>query len=569
MPSPFVRLLLFLIVLVAPGCVDPPDDDGASPTTAVAAAEGKGGEFEIVVCGRVCPAGYHSISYQYSGQCGTTIEDNQVTCERTVGDSFGTCDAICPAGYHSYLRTTWTPCGNQFYNRRLCEPNRGLRFDSCDRCPPGYAQVSTQFDTACGGGSTLPNEYTCERQAAGALTLVGALALPAGATSSIELGWSTRAVTSASVVAYAPGQAARVLSTAPSGSVSYGPVRPGEQHRFELYGDGIFLDSRVLDVALMSATITASPQNVVVTGAAGTTTVTWSTANVGAAAQVYVRVDGGAPSLFASGAAGSAVASWISPGRSYTFTVHPGDANAPTLASVVVTGQAAAVVAPAGGAWWNPNRSGNGLDLRVAGDAVNFAWFTYDLAGSPTWYLATLARGAGQWVGDLNRYTWTGTTAMPSVVGRVTLTLTSSTRGTLAYTVDGRSGSEAIERYIFATGAPTTSLSGLWYVPSEAGWGIDFDSQGSVHAAYITAYRSSGQPTWVYGVGSGSGLIRFDLLRTQGQNLCPGCTGPTSVTTTPAGTLTISTSQLGSGRLAGALDWATWPRPNLSLVRLL
>jgi hypothetical protein len=68
--------------------------------------------------------------------------------------------------------------------------------------------------------------------------------------------------------------------------------------------------------------------------------------------------------------------------------------------------------------------------------------------------------------------------------------------------------------------------------------------------------------------GPARGVLQVEV-EVQGQNLCPGCTGPTSVTTTPAGTLTISTSQLGNGRLAGALDWATWPRPNLSLVRLL
>jgi hypothetical protein len=76
------------------------------------------------------------------------------------------------------------------------------------------------------------------------------------------------------------------------------------------------------------------------------------------------------------------------------------------------------------------------------------------------------------------------------------------------------------------------------------------------------------------GVASGAGPnISFAMTRVTGVNLCPGCTGPPSTISNPAGTMTMNLSRVGMGRaitsinatLAGGTPWL---RPSIDLARL-
>lgn len=86
----------------------------------------------------------------------------------------------------------------------------------------------------------------------------------------------------------------------------------------------------------------------------------------------------------------------------------------------------------------------------------------------------------------------------------------------------------------------------------------------------VPVYDATGRPTWVFGVGGhGSSPIRIELFSVAGTNLCPGCSGPTSYTTTPAGTLDIHTDQLGAGQLVIDLALPIWPRLGALFQRIL
>jgi hypothetical protein len=85
------------------------------------------------------------------------------------------------------------------------------------------------------------------------------------------------------------------------------------------------------------ATLTASPNPVPAAGEAGTTTITWNTAD-GTAGQVYVSVDGGPESIFGGGPPGSAAAPWIQAGKTYEFRLYAGTEHATVLAKTQVTG---------------------------------------------------------------------------------------------------------------------------------------------------------------------------------------------------------------------------------------
>jgi serine protease len=452
----------------------------------------------------------------------------------------------------------------------MCGVTAGRYIDVCGTtCPSGYTKIGSDTWPSCSlitGGPTYRAQ--CQRLLDGdVLALPQYVAIPSGQSINVSVSWSTTHATSAELRVTPPGQAERVLSTSLSGSLSYGPVRAGESHTFRLFGNGELLDVDGVHAVALTGTISASPQTVVVAGSTGTTTIAWSTQNAGSSARVYVRVNGGAPSLFAAGASGTQAASWIAPGNSYRFSLHAGDSTTAELAAVVVTGQAAVV--PTSGPWWNPARSGNALDLRPSGTNLSVTWLTYNLDGSPIWYTSWLGRTGAAYSGAVNRYTWNGSSATSSVVGTMTLTPATATTGSLAYTVDGRSATEPIE-YFELAGAPIVpSLSGVWYPPAESGWGVYFDTQGSLHSTFVVVYDADGRPTWAYGVATGGAtVVSFNLLRVTGTNLCPGCIGPTSASTATAGTLTVDTTQLGSSQLRVDLSWPVWPRTAVTLNRM-
>ncbi len=87
-----------------------------------------------------------------------------------------------------------------------------------------------------------------------------------------------------------------------------------------------------------TATITASPNPVLVGQGTGTTTVTWNSGD-GSAGQVYISKAGEPEAIFASGPPGSAAAPWIEAGKTYEFRLYAGTEHVKMLAKTQVTGQ--------------------------------------------------------------------------------------------------------------------------------------------------------------------------------------------------------------------------------------
>ena len=87
-----------------------------------------------------------------------------------------------------------------------------------------------------------------------------------------------------------------------------------------------------------TATITASPNPVVVGEAPGSTTVTWNTGD-GSVGQVYVSKDGAPEALFAEGTPGSHTAPWIEAEKTFEFRLYAGSEHTKMLAKTQVKGQ--------------------------------------------------------------------------------------------------------------------------------------------------------------------------------------------------------------------------------------
>jgi hypothetical protein len=120
--------------------------------------------------------------------------------------------------------------------------------------------------------------------------------------------------------------------------------------------------------------------------------------------------------------------------------------------------------------WWTPAEPGWGVNLTQNGDKVYATFYVYAVDGRATWFAALMSRdGTGdRFTGTLSRTTgtfygapaWAGYTITPA--GTATFSATSSTTGTLTYTVDGATVAKPIERITLAPlGVAGTYIGGV------------------------------------------------------------------------------------------------------------
>ncbi len=227
-------------------------------------------------------------------------------------------------------------------------------------------------------------------------------------------------------------------------------------------------------------------------------------------------------------------------------------------------------VVPALGNWYNPNRSGNGIDLfEVPDGRLGLAWYTYLPDGSPIWYQSDLALvDQGVWQAGLKKASWNGTAATLTTVGSVRLDFTGPTEAWFSWTLEGQSGGEPFE-HLFGVG----DRGGAWFAPSEPGWGIEALEQGGILGAVVTFYEGS-RPTWAGGTAAAGNDVTLPLRRRNGVGLCPSCGGGSSTPppSVPVGTLRLQI-QAGASTGVGTTvittpGGTTWNRGPLSLQRL-
>lgn len=107
--------------------------------------------------------------------------------------------------------------------------------------------------------------------------------------------------------------------------------------------------------------------------------------------------------------------------------------------------------------WWNPNESGWGISITHQSGTVFAAWYTYDAAGKPVWYVVPQCPvSAASCTGAIYQVTggasihsvWNGTNP-PTSVGSATFLFGNANTSTLKYTIDGVSDTRDIVRQVF------------------------------------------------------------------------------------------------------------------------
>jgi hypothetical protein len=237
-------------------------------------------------------------------------------------------------------------------------------------------------------------------------------------------------------------------------------------------------------------------------------------------------------------------------------------------------------VFPSVGPWYNPLRSGHGIDFQRTPDGkYAVLWYTYRPDGSPTWYISPPAPIEGtRWRSPLYTSTWNGSANTLEPVGTLEMSFSGAESATFSWSFPGTGihGSEPFIFYIFDTGG-TGVANGSWYPPSESGWGITLSHPGNVGAIAVYTYDASGQPTWALGRAEGDpgAWVFRELDQFTATGLCPSCSGSSYDTlhrNVGTASFRLTDPAAGTGTLSIDLTYraatGSWRRNNVPFVRL-
>jgi len=225
------------------------------------------------------------------------------------------------------------------------------------------------------------------------------------------------------------------------------------------------------------------------------------------------------------------------------------------------------------GGWWNPQRSGHGIELARSGSQLAVTWYTFNADGSPTWYLAVGPwDGGADWQAELLRFEWDGAAAQPTVVGSAGLRFSGERALQFDWQLGDASGSEPMQPLTVGLSSETQRPTAAWYPPAETGWGMSFARQGATAYALVFLYDVDGQPTWAFGAGEfDAANMSFPLSQGRSLTRCPGCSGAADPEFGAAGTLQFRLAPDGLGGEVDAAiqhDGVNWVRAGRAFAPL-
>lgn len=209
---------------------------------------------------------------------------------------------------------------------------------------------------------------------------------------------------------------------------------------------------------------------------------------------------------------------------------------------------------PEPGHWFNPGRSGHGMDLQRSGTSMVATWYTYNEDGTPHWYQAFGELQGMSWTGDLYQAVWVPAQGgiETETVGSMTMVFSSPQSAEFSWQIGAESGSETFTRFQFASGYTPQNYTGMWFDPNESGWGISIDSLADTRIALVFFYDGNNQPRWVLGSGANASGTEFDMLSFTG--FCPWCT-TTEAQPVAGGTMTLNFNGNRNAAVNMAVDY--------------
>ena len=178
------------------------------------------------------------------------------------------------------------------------------------------------------------------------------------------------------------------------------------------------------------------------------------------------------------------------------------------------------------GLWFNPNRSGNGIDMYWFEAGLIYLQYTALADRSPIWYITG---GDGymqnnQAYNEINKVTYNGpfltSNQTKTKVGSSHTTLIDGSKAVQTRTINGQFSAEIVNTFVFG-GTAAEQRTGLWYNPSESGWGETVSTQGDTEVIINYLFDNSGQPYWVLGAGANSVVENTNMAYFNA--FCPHC----------------------------------------------
>ncbi len=171
---------------------------------------------------------------------------------------------------------------------------------------------------------------------------------------------------------------------------------------------------------------------------------------------------------------------------------------------------AANQIAPASGLWWNPERSGNGVDLQfINGEFMVFLQYTALPDHTPIWYITDVENSYAndQSYNEVVRIEYAGpyapgASSITTQVGQAHTTLIDATHAIQTRRINGAFSAELLEWFDFSSQATSNDYTGIWYAPDENGWGETVGTQGDGRVLLHYLYDNNGKPYWVLGNGA-------------------------------------------------------------------
>ncbi len=188
------------------------------------------------------------------------------------------------------------------------------------------------------------------------------------------------------------------------------------------------------------------------------------------------------------------------------------DTTAPPLPNTIV---------PKDGLWWDPARSGHGVDVQYDGVNLIMVWYTYNDDGTPTWYLASGPLSGKTWTSSLDTYVWDGSKASATSVGTATIDFKDATHADFSWVINGTAGTEPFEFFVTSSDQTLNDYTGIWFEPVKPGYGLSVSNQGNTEFSVLYFYDDQGQPRWALGVNEGDAATYTLDQFTEG--FCPNC----------------------------------------------
>jgi len=228
--------------------------------------------------------------------------------------------------------------------------------------------------------------------------------------------------------------------------------------------------------------------------------------------------------------------------------------------------------------WWAGSaENGWGMSLTQHGATIFGAFYIYDGEGRPQWvvmpggswnaaqtaYSGALYIPTGSWFGayDASRL------APGAPVGSATLTFTSASTATLAYTINGVSGQKSIRRQLFGPpdSTPVATYGDLWWGGgAQNGWGVAINQQYRTLFSVWYTYDASGRNVWYVipgGAWTSTNTFSGTAYRTSGSAWLGVPYDPAALVPHAVGTVTFTFHDRDNATMSYAVDGVTQSKP--------